>query len=44
MKFVGEERDQVTEHVTRAGEAVQQQKLRRICWPLSLSKTQIRQY
>jgi hypothetical protein len=32
MKSVGEERDQITEHVTCTGEAVQQQKLRRIGW------------
>ena len=33
MKFVGEERDQVTEHVARAREAVQQQQLRRVGRP-----------
>jgi hypothetical protein len=33
MKSVGEERDQITEHVTRAGKAVQQQKLWRVGWP-----------
>jgi hypothetical protein len=33
MKSVGEERDQVAEHVARAREAVQQQQLRRIGWP-----------
>jgi hypothetical protein len=33
MKSVGEERDQVTEHVARGREAVQEQQLRRIGWP-----------
>jgi hypothetical protein len=32
MKSVGEQRDQVTKHVARAREAVQQQQLRGICW------------
>src|SRR5262249_60057981 len=33
MKPVGEERDQIAEHVARAREAMQQQELRRIGWP-----------
>src|SRR5260370_42052874 len=33
MKSVAEERDQITEHVSRAREAVQQRQLRRIRWP-----------
>jgi hypothetical protein len=33
MKFAGKERDQITEHVARAREAVQQQQLRRISIP-----------
>jgi hypothetical protein len=33
MKSIGEQRDQVTKHVARAREAVQQQQLRRAGWP-----------
>src|SRR5262245_10667701 len=33
MKFVGEQRDQITKHVACARKAVQQQQLRRVGWP-----------
>jgi hypothetical protein len=33
MESVGEERDQVTEHVARAREAVQEEQRPRIGWP-----------